>query len=210
MAARAGGEIGFGDLAAVGDDLAPGRVGGLVGGRGLAGRALVDLAAGVVVEVEAVAADLHGERVGAGRHRLRPQRRLRPGGRRLVGDHALHVLVDRDRVDRVQRAGVGVGRDDLERAAVGADPGDADPPGAGRPQPAPAVGERPARWQLRSLTAGARPVRLVFAVRCRARLPQALVAPLKPMSPPTMPTRTRTTRAPAASPSSCPGSSGRG
>ena len=96
VAARAGREVRFRDLAVVGDDLAPGGFGGLVGRRGLAGEAFVDLAAGVVVEVEAVAADLHRERVGAGRHGLCPQRRLRPGGRRLVGDHAFHVLVDGD------------------------------------------------------------------------------------------------------------------
>ena len=39
------------------DDLAAGRFGGRVGRRGLAVEPLVDLAAGVVVEVEAVAAD---------------------------------------------------------------------------------------------------------------------------------------------------------
>ena len=57
LAARAGRVEGGGDLAPVADHLAAGLGDGLVGAPVLALQTLVDLAAGVVVEVEAVAVD---------------------------------------------------------------------------------------------------------------------------------------------------------
>src|SRR6187549_339502 len=163
VAARAGREEGLGDGAAIADDHPARFVGGAVRPRVLARGPLVDLAAGVLVEVEAVAVDLAGQGVGACGDRLGPQRRHRPGGRRLVGDHALHVLVDRDGVDRVERARVAARRHHLQRPPVdGAlDPDRARPrrsqtvaavgqlPTAGASQADPAadpVGAVPAGW----------------------------------------------------------------
>jgi hypothetical protein len=159
---RAGREIRFGDLAVVCDDLALGGFRRLVGRRGLAFEALVDLAGRVVVEVEAVAVDLDRERVGARGDRLRAQRRLGPGGRRLVGDDPLHVLVDGQRVDRVQRSGIGVGRHHLEGAAVAADADDFDVAAAGGAQLAPALGELAAAGG-EQLDRGAGAVGAIFA-----------------------------------------------
>src|ERR1700710_476010 len=121
--------------------LAAGRGRRGVAARVLAFQALVDLAAGVGVEVEAVAADAGGEREGARGNRLRLQLLGRPGGRRLVRDHAFDVLVDGERVDDVERAGGAFGRHRLEGAAVGAGPGDRDLALAGGAQFRAAVGE---------------------------------------------------------------------
>src|SRR5690349_4760097 len=124
LPARARREEGLGDFAAIKDHLASRRFGGGVRRRGLAGEAAVDLTAGVAVEVEAVAADSRAERERARLDRLGTELGLRPRGRRLVGDDSLYVLLERERVDDVERTDVARGRHDLERAAVDAEPGD--------------------------------------------------------------------------------------
>src|ERR1700710_841643 len=144
--------------------LAAGRGRRGVAARVLAFQAFVDLDAGVGVEVEAVAADAGGEREGARGNRLRLQLLGRPGGRRLVRDHAFDVLVDGERVDDVERAGGAFGRDRLEGAAVGADPGDRDLALAGGAQFVAATGEPFAAGAAED-DGGAGAVRLVVAGR---------------------------------------------
>ena len=104
--------------ALVGDELAARRLRRRVGRRRLDARAAVDLRARVGIVLEAVTGARGRDRVGAGRDRLRVERLGRPRGRHLDGDHALHVLLELERVDGVdaaERAGA-----ELERAAIGA------------------------------------------------------------------------------------------
>ena len=95
-------------LAVVGDDLAARGGDRVVGRSRLRRHAAVDLRAGVGVLVEARAALGRGDRVGARGHGLRLERLGRPRRRRLARHDARDVVLERDRVDRVEAAeGVG-------------------------------------------------------------------------------------------------------
>ena len=102
-AARARREVGRDHVPPVLEHLALRPADGPVRPLGLAGEAAVDLAAGVVVDVERAAAPGGRERVAAGRERLCLQGVQRPGRRHLVGDHAGDVIVERELVDDQQR-----------------------------------------------------------------------------------------------------------
>ena len=95
-AAGAGEEVGDRGAPGVGDDLPRGRGDRRVRLRRFRGPALVDLGARVGVDLEVRAAGVRGERVGAARDRLRLERRGRPAGGHLGGDHAAHVAFERN------------------------------------------------------------------------------------------------------------------
>ena len=122
--AGGGEEEGDDRLARVGDDLPAGGGDGGVGRLGLRGHAAVDLRARVGVVLEARAGLRGGDRVGARGDGLGLERLGRPRRRRLARHHARDVVLERDRVDRVDAA-EGVGPE-LEDAAVAADAAERD------------------------------------------------------------------------------------
>ncbi len=165
MAARAGRVERLGDLALVEEDLAASRFDRRVGGRVLAFQPFVDLAAGVVVDVEEAAADVAGEGDRAHRHGLRLELLGRPGGRHLVRHHAFGVLLEGEGVDDVEAAAAG---HRLERAAEGAVAGDRDLARPGGAQFGAAFGQQLAARAAQPHGV-ADPVRLVVAGRVEFR-----------------------------------------
>src|SRR5206468_5889293 len=107
-------------------------VDGAIAGRRLGPLAAVDLAAGVVVDVEGPVRALVRDREGAGGDSLGPQRRLRPARGELVRDDALDVALELDRVNEIDPAAA-VG-DDAPAVGALAENVDRAPGGrAGRP-----------------------------------------------------------------------------
>jgi hypothetical protein len=157
----------------VAEDLVAGRADSAVGGLGLARLAAVDLAPGVVVDVEAAPAR-RAQRVGPRRHRLRPQRVLRPRGGHLVADHAARVVVQAHLVHHQEAPGLL--RHEL--APVGAlaihvDPVPA-PGGAGVPARGDPSTARASQDDLRSSVGeliGAPPAKVLAARRASAAEP---------------------------------------